>query len=119
MYQPTMNYHEACQNPESRRAFEEAAMHEAKARLKRKAELDGFKSEAEEKAWLLREGNLVGHLKWLTEAAADNYTQAQNPHIQALTSFEFLVVHYTLEERKRLLDEIIAEIAENFQQSQA
>jgi hypothetical protein len=108
-------YHEACKNPEAREAFEEAAMHEAKARLKLKAELDGFKSEAEEKARLLREGNLVGHLKWLTEAAADNYTQAQNPHIQSLTSFEFLVVHYMLEERKRLLDEIIAEIAENFQ----
>lgn len=74
-----------------------------------------FEAEAEEKAWLLREGNLVGHLKWLTEAAADNYTQAQNPHIQSLTSFEFLVVHYMLEERKRLLDEVIAEIAENFQ----
>nr|DAF17695.1 MAG TPA: hypothetical protein [Caudoviricetes sp.] len=113
MYRPAKNYHWIQQNhPEERKKFEEVAAQEAKARLKRKAELDGFKSEAEEKAWLLREGNLVGHLKWLTEAAADNYTQAQNPHIQSLTSFEFLVVHYMLEE---LLDEVIAEIAENFQ----
>lgn len=112
MCRPTKNYYQAQQNPDGRKEFEEAAAQEAKARLKRKAELDGFKSEAEEKAWLLREGNLVGHLKWLTEAAADNYTQAQNPCIQSLTSFEFLVVHYMLEERKRLIDEIIAEIAE-------
>lgn len=119
MYRPTKNYYQAQQNLDERKEFEEAAAQEAKARLKRKAELDGFKSEAEEKAWLLREGDLGGHLMWLTKAAADNYTQAQNPHIQPSTSFEFLVTAYMLEERKRLLDEIINEIAENFQQSQA
>ena len=119
MYRPTKNYYQVQQNPDEHKEFEEAAAQEAKARLKRKAELDGFKSEAEEKAWLQREGDLVGHLTWLTEAAADNYTQAQNPHIQPSTSFEFLVTAYMLEERKRLLDEVVAEIAENYQQSQA
>lgn len=119
MYRPDRNYKAVQQNPDEWRAFEDAAFEEAQARLKRKAELDGFKSEAEEKAWLLREGDLVGHLKWMTEAAADNYAQAQNPHIQPSTSFEFLVTAYMLEERKRLLDEIVAEIAEKSQQSQA
>lgn len=119
MYRPAKNYYQVQQNPDEHKEFEEVAAQEAKARLKRKAELDGFKSEAEEKAWLLREGDLEGHLTWLTEAAADNYTQAQNPHIQPSTSFEFLVTAYMLEERKRLLDEVVAEIAENYQQSQA
>nr|DAF17694.1 MAG TPA: hypothetical protein [Caudoviricetes sp.] len=115
-------YHEACQNPESRRAFEEAAMHEAKARLKKADARNGFNSEAEVKAYLRNseEADLIERAYWATEAAIDNYTQSQNPHIAPETSFELLVGSYIQEEIARVLDEVVSETveAENAQTEQ-
>lgn len=114
MYQPTMNYHEARQNPESRKAFEEAAMHEAKARLKKADARNGFNSEAEVKAYLRNseEADLVERSYWATEASTDCFIQASEPNISPEDSFELLVASHTQSEIARVLDETVSAMIE-------
>lgn len=114
MNRPTKNYHEAQQNPDEWQAFEDAAFEEAQARLKRARELSGFKSEAEEIAYLRNseEADLVERSYWATEAAADNLIQASDPDISPETSFEFLVATHMQSEIARVLDATVSAMIE-------
>lgn len=121
-YRPTKNLSQIRDDYAEHEVFETEAMHEAKARLKRAGARNGFNSEAEEKAYLRNseEADLIERSYWATEAAEDNYTQAQNPHITPETSFELLVGSYIQEEIARVLDEVVSEAveAENAQTEQ-
>ena len=115
MYRPDRNYKAVQQNPDEWQAFEDAAFEEAQARLKRARELNGFKSEAEEIAYLRNseeEVDLIERSYWATEAAADNLIQAGDPDISPEISFEFLVTSHIQSEIARVLDATVSAMTE-------
>jgi hypothetical protein len=114
MNRPDRNYKAVQQNPDEWRAFEDAAFEEAQARLKRARELNGFKSEAEEIAYLRNseEADLAERSYWATEAATDNLIQAGDPDISPETSFEFLVSAFMQEEIARVFDATLSVMIE-------
>lgn len=115
MYQPTMNYHEACQNPEEQKAFEEAAMQEAQNLFDKRLSLDGFETVDGAKQYLRGRSNieLMVHAAQLSNLASEDYDSAIDPHADPEKSFKFLAICYTHQQLAEVIHDIVGATSEH------
>ena len=115
MYQPAMNYHEACQNPEEQKAFEAGAMEKSQVLLAKRLSMDGFETIRAAKQYLQGRNNLesmvlVGRF---AKAAAEDYDRAIDPNVEPDKSLEFLTLCYLNQQLADIIHDVVGATSEH------
>lgn len=115
MYQPTMNYHEACQNPEEQKAFEAGAMEEAQKLLAVRLGADGFETVEDARRYLQGCNNLelMVQAGQLAEAASEDYDRAIDPSADPDKSFKRLAGCYLRQQMAEIIHDIVGATSEH------
>ena len=115
MYQPTMNYREACQNPEEQKAFEAGAMEEAQKLLAVRLGADGFETVEDARRYLRGHNNLelMIHAGRLAEIASEDYDRAIDPDIDPDKSFKCLAECYLGQQMAEIIHDVVGATSEH------
>lgn len=109
MYQPTMNYHEARQNPEEQKAFEAGAMEEAQKLLAIQLGADGFETVEDARRYLRGHNNLELMIRAgrLAEIASKEYDRAIDPNADPDKSFKCLANCYLGQQMADIIHDVV------------